>query len=329
MSDVHKAAIVLMSLPEDEAALVLSKLTPKEVEQVSIEIARTKRVTPVEQDSTIREFAETNPSASTEGGSLDLAKSLVKKALGTDAGQALDNIRQAIEALPVGFLRNVDSQNVLTYVIGEHPQTIALVMSYLPAAYGAEILAGLPPEQQLAVIRRMATMNQTNPDVIREVELGLEGRMSNVVSQSFHNAGGVESVAEMLNVSDRSTERALLEQLAEDDPDLVEEIRRLMFVFEDIAKFSGKDVQKILKYVETSQWAMALKGASEELKDKVLGNMSQRAADMLREEMEFLGAVKLSAVEAEQQRIVDIVRSLEDAGEVEVSSSGEEEQLVQ
>ncbi|WP_442482997.1 flagellar motor switch protein FliG [Aeoliella sp. SH292] len=328
MSDIRKAAIVLMSLPEEDAAALLSKLSPKEVEQVSIEIARTNRILPAEQDSTIREFANANPSSTTEGGSLDLAKNLVKRALGSDAGQALDNIRQTIEALPFGFLRHVDSQNVLTYIMDEHPQTIALIMSYLPAAYGAEILAGLPPERQLAVVRRMATMNQTNPEIIREVERGLEGRMSNVVSQSFQNAGGVESVAEMLNVSERSTERIILQQLAEDDPDLVEEIRRLMFVFEDIAKFSNKDIQSMLKHIETTQWALALKGASEELKDKILGNLSQRAGDMLREEMEFLGAVKVSAVEAEQQKIVDIVRSLEDAGEIEVASA-EEEQLVQ
>lgn len=329
MSDVRKAAVVLMTLPEEEAAVVLSKLSAKEVEQVSIEIARTKRITPMEQDATIREFANTSPSTSTEGGSLDLAKNLVKKALGSDAGQALDNIRQTIEALPFGFLRTVDSQNVLTYVIDEHPQTIALIMSYLPATYGSEILAGLPPDRQLQVVRRMATMSQTNPEIIREVEKGLEGRMSNVVSQSFQNAGGVESVAEMLNVSERSTERTILEQLAEEDPNLVEEIRRLMFVFEDIAKFSGKDIQTMLKHIETSQWALALKGASEELKDKVLSNLSQRAGDMLREEMEYMGAVKISAVEAEQQRIVDIVRSLEDAGEIEINATDEEEQLVQ
>ncbi|QDU58155.1 flagellar motor switch protein FliG [Aeoliella mucimassa] len=329
MSDIHRAAIVLMSLPEDEAALVLSKLSAKEVEQVSIEIARTKRISPMEQDTTIREFANTSPAASTEGGSLDLAKNLVKKALGSDAGQALDNIRQQIEALPFGFLRTVDSQNVLTYLSDEHPQTIALVMSYLPANYAAEVLAGLSPDRQLAVVRRMATMGQTNPEIIREVERGLEGRMSNVVSQSLQSAGGVEPVAEMLNVTERSIERMILDQIAEEDPDLVEEIRRLMFVFEDVAKFSGKDIQVMLKHIETSQWALALKGASEELKDKVLGNMSQRAADMLREEMEFLGAVKVSAVEAEQQRIVDIVRSLEDAGEIEINANGEEEQLVQ
>ncbi len=329
MSNIHNAAVLLMSLPEEEAAVVLSKLSPKMVEQVSIEIARTERVSADEQDHVIRDFAESKPSATTEGGGIDLAKSLVKRALGSEANSALDNIRQQIEASPFGFLRTVDSQNILTYIIDEHPQTIALIVSHLPAAFGAEILAGLPADRQLAVVRRVATMSQTNPEIIREVERGLEKRMSSVMSQSFQNAGGVESVAAMLNVSERATERTILDALAQEDPILVEEIRRLMFVFEDIARFSAKDVQLLLKYVETSQWAMALKGASEELRSKVLGNMSQRAAEMLNEEMEFLGPVKLSAVEAMQQQIVDIVRGLEDSGELEISSSGEEEQLVQ
>ena len=172
-------------------------------------------------------------------------------------------------------------------------------------------------------------MGQTSPDIIKEVEAGLERRMSNLVSQSFENAGGVDAVAEMLNVSDRATERQLLENLTHEDPELVEEIRRLMFVFEDILKFSNKDLQTVLKNVENAQWAMALKGASQPLRDKVFANMSSRAADMLREEMQYLGAVKLSAVEQKQQEIVDVVRRLEDAGEIELNASGEEEQLVQ
>ena len=329
MSNIHSAAVLLMSLPEEQAAEVLGKLSPKMVEQVSIEIARTERVSADEQDQVIRNFAEAKPAATTEGGGLDLAKTLVKRALGIDATTALDNIRQQIEASPFGFLRTVDSQNILTYIIDEHPQTIALIVSYLPPAFGAEILAGLPPERQLSVVRRVATMAQTNPEIIREVERGLEKRMSSVMSQSFQNAGGIESVAAMLNVSERATERAILDCLAQEEPNLVEDIRRLMFVFEDIARFSAKDVQLLLKYVETSQWALALKGASEELKSKVLGNMSQRAAELLHEEMEFLGPVKLSAVEQMQQQIVDIVRGLEDEGELEINSSGEEEQLVQ
>ena len=191
------------------------------------------------------------------------------------------------------------------------------------------IMAGLPSDRQLAVIRRIATMGQTNPEIIHEVEKGLENRMSSVMSQQFENAGGVESVAEILNVTDRATERTLLENLAQEDPDLVEEIRRLMFVFEDINKFAAKDVQTVLKNVESSQWAMALKGASEDLKEKILGNMSQRAADMLKEEMEYLGPVRLSGVEQVQQQIVDVIRRLEDAGEISTQTDEEEERFIQ
>ncbi|MEO0531345.1 MAG: flagellar motor switch protein FliG [Planctomycetota bacterium] len=329
MSNLHKAAVLIMSLPEDQAGTMMSQFSPREVEQVSIEIARMSRVSSDEQEEVIKEFADTNPAAGGGAGGLDFAKRLVKQALGTDAGDTLDNIRQSIEALPFGFLRNVDSQNILTYLIDEHPQTIALIVSHLPSSFGAEILGGLPTDRQLAVVRRMATMTQTNPEIIREVEAGLERRMSSVMSQSFRMAGGVESVAAMLNVCDRATERTLLDGLGADDPDLVEEIRRLMFVFDDIGKFGQKEIQSVLKSVESGDWAMALKGASPELKDKILGNMSQRAADMLKEEMEYLGAVKVSAVEAMQQKIVDIVRGLEDAGEIELNKSGEEEQLVQ
>ncbi len=329
MSDLYKAAILLTSLPEEEAASVMGRLDPKQVEQVSIEIARMKSVSVEEQEHTIMQFAESNPTAvGSDSMGLDRARSLVQKALGKDASDTLDNIRQSIEEVPFAFLRQIDSQNILTYVIDEHPQTIALILSHLPATAGAEIMAGLPPDRQLLVVQRIANMGQTNPEIIEEVERGLEGRMSSVMSQSFENAGGVGAVAEMLNVSDRATERTLLENLSQEDPELVEEIRRLMFVFEDIGKFNDKDMQTVLKSVENSQWATALKGASIDLKEKVFGNMSQRAVEMLKEEMEYMGAVKLSLVEAKQQEIVDIVRGLEDSGAIELNA-GEEEELVQ
>lgn len=329
MSDVRKAAILLMSLPEDQAAQLMAKLSPKQVELVSIEIAKLGRLSAEEQEAVIREFAEANPNAlGIVGGGLEVAKTLVEKALGSKAPPTLDVVRQSIEAMPFGFLKKVDPQNLLTFIIDEHPQTIALILSHLPPSYGAEIIKGLPAERQLAVIRRIAHMGQTNPEVIHEVERALESRMSNLMSQSFEKAGGVHSVAEILNVCDRTTERALLEALAQDDPELVEEIRRLMFVFDDLVKLSDKDIQTVLKNVETAQWAMALKGASPELKQKILGNMSQRAAAMLKEEMEYLGAVKLSEVEAVQQQIVDIVRRLEDAGEITVHAADTSEQMV-
>src|SRR5687767_2823107 len=307
MLEIRKAAILLMSLPEEQAAALMSKLVPKQVEQVSIEIAKLGRLGNEEQEAVIREFADANPNAlGLPGGGIDVAKSLVEKAMGTKASQTLDIVRQSIEALPFGFLKKVDPQNLLTFIIDEHPQTIALVLSHLPPAYGAEIIKGLPTDRQLAVIRRIAHMGQTNPEVIHEVERGLETRMASLMQQSFEKAGGVNSVAEILNVSDRATERSLLESLAQEDPELVEEIRRLMFVFDDLCKLSDKDIQNVLKSVETNQWAMALKGASPELKQRILGNMSQRASGMLTEEMDFLGSVRLSDVEQVQQQIVDI-----------------------
>ena len=261
MSSVRKAAVLLTSLPEDEAAQVMGKLTPKQVEAVSVEIAKLGMISGEEQETVINEFADASPSSLSGGkGGLEVARTLVERALGKNAGHTFDNVRQQIEALPFGFLQKVDSQNLLTFIIDEHPQTIALILSHLPPAQAADIIAGLPSERQLSVIRRVATMGQTNPEIIQEVEKGLEHRMSSVMSQQFENAGGVPTVAEILNVADRSTERAILENLAQEDPDLVEEIRRLMFVFEDLTKFSDKDVQAVLKNVETSQWAMALKG---------------------------------------------------------------------
>ncbi len=329
-SSLRKAAVLLTSLPEEQAAQLLSKLTPKQVEAVSVEIAKLDQIAGEEQQTVISEFTGSNPGAQGVGqGGLAVAKTLVERALGKNAANTLDNVRQQIEAVPFGFLQKVDSQNLLTFIIDEHPQTIALILSHLPPAQAADIVAGLPADRQLAVIRRVATMGQTNPEIIQEVEKGLEHRMSSVMSQQFENAGGVPTVAEILNVADRTTERTLLENLAQEDPDLVEEIRRLMFVFEDLTKFSDKDVQSVLKNVETSQWAMALKGASDELKQKVLGNMSQRAADMLREEMEYLGPVRLSTVEQTQQPIVDIIRRLEDAGEITMEASEEQEQFIQ
>lgn len=328
-TEIRKAAVLLMCLPEDDAAKLLGKLSPKQVEAVSIEIARLGRIQLDEQDAIINEFADANPSSfGNLGGSIDLAKALVEKALGDSAGATLANVRQSIEALPFGFLKKVDPQNLLTFVIDEHPQTIALILSHLPPTIGAEIVKGLPPERQLAVVRRIAKMGQTNPEVIEQVERGLENRMANVMGQSFEKAGGVPSVAEILNVSDRTTERNLIEQLSQEDPELVEEIRRLMFVFEDISKLSDKDIQSVLKNVETSQWALALKGTSETLRQRILGNMSSRAAQMLREEMEFLGAKKQSEVEKGQQQIVDIIRKLEDMGELTTHQDEQGEEMI-
>ncbi len=326
---VRKAAILLMSLQEEDAAQILSMLPRRDVEAVSIAIAQLDTVSGREQEQIILEFLKSRPSAiGPNNGGLDKAKSLVKKALGKDAGDMLSVLQQTLEALPFGFLHKTDPQNILTFLIDEHPQTIAMVLSNIPASVAAGVLNGLPSARQLAVIQRIAEMGQTSPDAIEEVEKALSTRMSLFMTQAYRKAGGVPAVAEMLNVSDRSTERTIMDGLSKDKPELVDEIRRLMFVFEDVIKLNDKDIQTLLKNVETNMWALALKGASGPLQDKILGNMSQRAADMLREEMEFLGKVRLSEVEAMQQRIVDVVRSLEDAGQLARPAQDQEEEFV-
>jgi flagellar motor switch protein FliG len=329
-NDVRKAAILLTSLPREQAAQLMTRLTPKQIELVSIEIAKLGAITAEEQSAVMLEFAHANPNALSGGvGGLEVARSLIEQALGADADSTLDSVRLSIEALPFGFLQKVDSQNLLTFIIDEHPQTIALILSHVPPPQAAAIVRDLPPDRQMSVVRRIATMGQTSPEIIHEVEKGLENRMASVMSQQFEKAGGVESVAEVLNVIDRATERNILENLAQEDPDLVEEIRRRMFVFEDIAKFSDRDIQNVLKNVENSQWAMALKGVSEELKEKILKNMSKRAAALLQEEMGYLGPVRQSNVEQVQQQIVDIIRRLEDAGEIQLHSEEAEEKFIQ
>lgn len=328
-SGVTKAAILLMCLAEDEAAALLSRLPARHVEAVSLAIAQLPEVGGVEQQAVIEEFCNSQPCAlGTSTGGIEKAKSLVRKALGRDAGDMLSVLQQTLESLPFGFLQKADPQNILSFLMDEHPQTIALVLAHIPAASSAAILAGLPPLKQLDVIRRVAEMGQTSPEAIDEVEKALELRMAMFMSQSFQKAGGAPAVAEILNVSDRSTERAVLESLVEQAPELVDEIRRLMFVFDDIAKLEDKDIQVVLKNVETAQWAMALKGASQSLQDKIMKNMSQRAAEILKEEMAFLGKVKLSEVEATQQKIVDVVRTLEDSGQLARPTANGEEAFV-
>ena len=326
VTNLEKAAIMLASLPQDDAIQLLERLDDDQAKAVTIEMANLGRIPGDVQKRVFTEFETADPNAfSGEHGGRDKALTLLTKAK-SNSKKMVDDVKQSIEAMPFGFLRRIDPQNMMTFIMDEHPQTIALILSHLPPSYGAEIIAALPAERQLAVIRRIANMGQTSPAVIAEVEQGLEVRMDSVMAQSYENAGGVPSVAEILNVTERATERTLLDSLSQEDPELVEEIRRLMFVFDDVSHLSDKDIQSVLKNVESAQWALALKGAKEELRDKVLGNMSKRAADMLLEEMEYLGPVRLPDVEAMQQQIVDVIRKLEDAGEITVGGAGDEEE---
>ena len=326
---LKKAAILLMSLPTKTAASVLGQLPPRHIEAISIMIAQTESVGGDDQEVVIAEFLTSKASSLyASPGGLERAKELIKEALGRDAGELIGNLQQTIEAMPFGFVKKVDSQTLLQFIGEEHPQTIALLLSHVPGHYAAEVLAGLDPEKQLEVITRVASIGRTSPEAVAELEFGLEMRLSSMVSQQHSNTGGVESVAEILNVVERSIERNIMDSLGRDDPELSDEIRRLMFVFEDISKLGDRDIQALLKNVETSQWAMSLKGASQPLQDKVMRNMSTRAAENLQEEMEYLGSVRISEVESVQQKIVDIVRHLEDSGEISRPTGEEEEEYV-
>ena len=327
---LRKAAILLCSLSRDVASGLMAGLDPEALEVVTLEIARLDHVEQDEQDVVIEEFYTLGLARQyVEQGGLDYARQLLKDSVPDErSDEILHTVEQSIRQTPFSFLHNADPENLLAFILDEHPQTIALILSHLSPQQSSEILGGLPPEKQIDVVRRVANMEQTNPEVIREVEAGLESRLSAVVGQKLEKAGGVEAVAGILNLADRGTERGILESLEEEDPDLVEQIRRLMFVFEDILHVNDKGIQGVLKEVDNSDMSLAMKAASDELKEKVFGNMSERAATMIREEMEYMGPVRLSDVEAAQQRIVDVVRRLEDAGELVVQGRGGEEEVV-
>jgi flagellar motor switch protein FliG len=330
LTGVRKAAILLLSIEQDQAAELLKRLPPEAVEEVTREIASLGEVSIGTRRQVFGEFynlALANTYLS-EGG-LEYAKALLRKSLTADeAEKAIKQVTQQVATTPFAFLQKAESENLLTFIQDEHPQTIALILAHLNPQKASEILVGLPSQKQIEVVKRIANMEQTNPEVIKEVERGLEHRLSDIVSQTFEKAGGVESVAEMLNLADRSTEKGIMEGLEAEDPDLVEQIRRLMFVFEDILLVNDKGIQSVLKEIDNEVLSLALKTASEELKQKIFKNMSERAAQLIQEDMQYMGPVRVSDVEAAQQKIVDVVRRLEDSGEIIIAGRGGEKEMV-
>jgi flagellar motor switch protein FliG len=331
LDGVTKAAILLLAVGTDKASRVLKNLAPEAVEEVTRELASLGRVSSVLQAEVVAEFYNISVANQyANEGNLDYAKKILMDSLQDpkSAERMLGAIQTQVQKTPFSFLQRAESENLMTFIQDEHPQTIALIVCHLPHHKASEIIAGLPMQKQIEVIKRVANMEQTNPEVIKEVERGLESRLSSMLMQSMEKAGGVPQVAEILNLTDRSTEKAIMEGLEAEDPDLVEQIRRLMFVFEDIRKVNDKGIQAVLKEVDNSELSLALKTASEELKNKIFKNMSERAAQLIREDMEYMGPVRVSDVEAAQQRIVDIVRRLEEAGDVVIEGKGGDAELL-
>lgn len=325
-----KVAVFLLAVGPDTAGSILKHMDRETVEELSREIASLGPVPREDRQAIVEEFYNVALARhyAADGG-LGYARKVLEKAMPHDeVNRVMQQIEHQVYQQPFSFLQKAESENLLTFMQDEHPQTIALILAHLPSSKGSEILAGLPPAKQIEVVTRVANMEQTNPEVIREVEKGLEQRLSGIVSQQFQKVGGVAAVAEMLNLADRATEKGILETLEQDDPDLVEQIRRLMFVFEDILLVNDKGIQALLKEIDNNELALALKTASPEMKQKVFSNMSERAAQLIKEDMEYMGPVRLSDVEGAQQRIVDVVRKLEDAGEIIIAGRGGESDII-
>ena len=324
LDGVARSAVLLLLLEPDAAGAILRELPTDAVEEVTRALASLGDVPRNLGEGIISEFYSLAMAQgwAREGG-LDYAKRLLKDSLeGGVAEKVISQIQTQVQRTPFAFLQKAETDNLLTFIQDEHPQTIALIVSHLPHHKASEVLGGLPEERQIEVVRRVANMEQTNPEVIREVEMGLESRLSSMIMHSAEKVGGVNTVAEILNLCDRNTEKSIMEGVESEDPDLVEEIRRLMFVFEDIRMLDDKSIQRLMKDIDNSEVALALKMASEELKDKFLSNVSTRGAEVIREDMELMGPVRVSDVEAAQQRIVDIVRRLEDSGEIVITGRG-------
>ncbi len=330
LEGISKAAVLLLAVGPAHAAKLLKHLRQQQVEEVTRELAGLGRVRDSLQTEVVSEFYDVSIATKyANEGNLGYAKELLLSSLDPGlADRVLGQIQTQVQKTPFSFLQRAESENLLTFIQDEHPQTIALILCHLSHHKASEILVGLPMQKQLEVIKRIANMEQTNPEVIREVEQGLESRLSSMLMQATEKAGGVPTVAEILNLADRATEKSIMEGLEADDPDLVEEIRRLMFVFEDIKLVNDKGIQAVLKEVENDELALALKTASDELKEKIFANMSERAGNLIKEDMEFMGPVRVSDVEASQQRIVDIVRRLEEAGDVIIEGRGGESEML-
>jgi len=326
----QKAAILLIGLGPERSAEVMKNLSDEEIEQLTLEIANFRKISSEQREKIFDEFQQlyTANEYIAKGG-IDYAKDILEKALGNQRAIGIINrLTSTLQVRPFDFVRKADPTQLLTFIQGEHPQTIALILAYLDAEQSAVVLSSLPMEMQSEVAKRIAVLDRTSPEVIKEIEGVLEKKFSNMVTQDFNTAGGVQSVVQILNRVDRSTEKTILETLEVQDPELAEEIKKLMFVFEDVIHLDDRSIQQVLREVDQKDLALALKGSSEEVKEKVKKNMSKRAAELIEEEIEFMGPVRLRDVEEAQQRIVGIIRRLEDSGEIVIARGGGDDLIV-
>lgn len=322
----EKAAILLIALGPQMSAEIFKHLNEEEIEELTLEIANMRMVSPEEKQEVIEDFYQLCLAQEyiSEGG-INYAKEVLERALGGDkAVDIISRLTSSLQVRPFEFVRKADPNQLLNYIQNEHPQTIALILSYLSPPQAAQILSSLPQEKQTEVMRRIAIMDSTSPEVVKEIERVLESKFSNIVSQDFTVAGGVQTVVDILNSVDRGTEKYIMEELDIKDAELSDEIRKRMFVFEDIVGLDNRSIQRIIREVDNSQWAIALKSASDEVKEAIFANMSKRLVEMIKEDIEFMGPVRLKDIEEAQQNIVNVIRRLEEEGEIITPRGGDE-----
>ncbi|MFY0542789.1 flagellar motor switch protein FliG [Brevibacillus sp. H7] len=326
----QKAAILLISLGPEVSTQVFKHLREDEIEQLTLEIANVRKVDSDEKEKILSEFHQIAVAKEViSQGGITYAKEILQKALGeSKAMDIINRLTANLQVRPFDFARKADPSQILNFIQNEHPQTIALVLAYLEPTQAAMILSALPQERQADVAKRIALMDSTSPEVIAQVEQVLEQKLSATVTQDYTQAGGIEAIVSVLNGVDRGTERTILDSLEIQDPELAEEIKKRMFVFEDIATLDNRSIQRVIRDVENADLQLALKVASEEVRETIFRNMSKRMADTFKEEMEFMGPVRLRDVEEAQSRIVATIRRLEEAGEIIIARGGGDDIIV-
>ncbi|MCI5741982.1 MAG: flagellar motor switch protein FliG [Lachnospiraceae bacterium] len=330
LSGVQKAAILLIALGPEKSAAIFKHLKEDEIEELTLEIANTRSISPQAKEDVLNEFYQVCLAQQyiAEGG-IGYAKDLLEKALGEEKAQdVITKLTASLQVRPFEFIRKTDPSQVLNFIQDEHPQTIAMILSYLAPGQSAMILGALTPEKQAEVAKRIAMMDRTSPDVIKEVERVLERKLASLLNQDYTIAGGVDAIVDILNTVDRGTEKHIMESLEIEQPELADEIRKKMFVFEDILLLDDRAIQRVLRDVDNNDLGIALKGANEEVQNVIFKNLSKRLAAMIKEDMEFMGPVRMKDVEEAQQKIVGVIRKLEDSAEIVISRGGGDEIIV-
>lgn len=329
-SGKQKAAILLISLGSEKSAKIFSHLQEDEIEELTLEIANMQRVSNEEKEEILEEFYGICLAQDfiSEGG-ISYAKDVLEKAMGSQkALEIINKLTASLQVRPFDFVRRTDASQLLNFIQNEHPQTLALILSYLNPSQAASILSALPQEKQADVAQRIAIMDRTSPEIIKEVEQVLERKLSSMMTQDYASTGGIQAIVEILLSVDRGTEKFIMETLEIQKADLAEEIRKRMFVFEDIVNLDSVSIQRFIREIDNSDLSVALKASTDEVKEVIYANMSKRMAEMLAEDMEFMGPVRLRDVEEAQQKIVNVIRKLEEAGEIIIARGGGDELIV-